>query len=295
MKERKKAGGTVFDEMKAENREMILSLVRSGRIPHTVILEGGEKEERARAALLLAAGAVCRSDERPCLCCTACRKVLEGTHPDVIAPAASKTSKTGILSVRDLREKTLSQVSIKPNETPLKVYIFYDAERLLREDSQNTLLKIIEEPPQPLLFIFTVERAKLLLETVRSRAHILTLRRSFTPDEEALAAAREIADGVVNLYEYDLLLRLSQLGTKESAEAALGQFSELLRLALLYQSGVDTDDPHALKLARKLDRRRVIELIDVTREAVVRLKTNVNIQLLLTRLCTQYRRITWQK
>ena len=56
-----------------------------------------------------------------------------------------------------------------------------------------------------------------------------------------------------------------------------------------------TDDPSVKKLTRKLDRRRVIALIEITGEAVNRLKTNVNIQLLTTWLSSQYRRITWQK
>lgn len=281
--------------LQAENEQAIVRLIRSGRLPHTVIIEGDSREERDSAALLLAAGAVCESDEKPCLSCRACRKVLDGSHPDVIVPMPSKTSKTGIISIRDLREKYLSQASIKPNEAPLKVYIFYEAERLLREDSQNTLLKLIEEPPQDILFLFTVEQAKLLLSTVRSRAHRITLQRSFTPDEADLEAAGHIVDGVVSLYEYDLLLTLSLLSDKKAVENALILVGEKLRLALRILSGVPSDDPSAKQLARKLDRRRVIALTEATHEALAKLKTNINLQLLTTWLCTQYRRITWQK
>ncbi len=72
-------------------------------------------------------------------------------------------------------------------------------------------------------------------------------------------------------------------------------FCEKLRLALSFQSGVMTGDVCARKLSRKLDRARILSMTDVSLEAVARLKTNVNLQLLSTWLCTQYRRITWQK
>lgn len=282
--------------LQQENEQAILGLIRSCRIPHTVIIEGDSKSERDSAALLLAAGAVCAAEgEKPCLSCVACRKVLEGTHPDVIVPMPSKKSKTGIISLGDLREKYLSQATIKPNEAPLKVYLFYDADKLLREDSQNTLLKIIEEPRQNLLFLFTVEKAKLLLPTVRSRAHLIVLQRSFMPDEASVKAALSVVDGITSLYEYDLLLALSALSDKTAAGNALAVVSEKLRLALLMLSGIASDDPAAKKLMRKLDRQRVLALIGVTHDAIQKLKTNINLQLLLTWLSTQYRRITWQK
>ena len=281
--------------LKQENEKIILGLVRSGRLPHTVIIEGDSKDERDHAALLLAAAAVCTADQKPCLSCNQCKKVLDGQHPDMLIPKPSKKLKSGIISLQELREGFLSQASIKPNEADCRIYLFTDADRLLREDSQNTLLKLIEEPPQNILFLFTAEKAKALLPTVRSRAHIVTLSRTYTPDEESEAIARAVTDGIVSLYEYDLLVTLSSIGKKEEVEIALTVFCEKLRLALNYQSGVTISDPCAEKLARKLDRTRIIALIETTLATVAKLKTNVNLQLLLTWLCTQYRRITWQK
>ena len=128
--------------LKNENKKIILDLVHSRRIPHTVIIEGDSKEERDNAALLLAAAAVCTSDDKPCLSCNQCKKALEGQHPDMIVPQPSKKLKSGIISLQELRDNYLSQASIKPNEANTKIYLFTDADRLLREDSQNTLLKI---------------------------------------------------------------------------------------------------------------------------------------------------------
>lgn len=281
--------------LQQDNENAVLELIRSDRLPHTIILEGGEKDERDSAALLLAAGAVCREENPPCLRCNPCRKVLDGIHPDVFRPEPSKNLKSGILSLKDLRDSYLSQMSVRPNEADCKVYLFSDADRLLREDSQNALLKTIEEPPQSLYFIFTVQSAKSLLLTVRSRAHIMALHREDVRDEDTEATADKLIDGVVSLYEYDLLHTLYTLSDKARLEETLCVFTEKLRQALSFYSGVMTDDPSVKKLTRKLDRRRVIALIEITNEAVNRLKTNVNIQLLTTWLSSQYRRITWQK
>lgn len=281
--------------LKNENKQIILDLIHSRRIPHTVIIEGDDKAERDNAALLLSAAAVCTSDDKPCLTCHPCRKVLEGQHPDMLIPKPSKKLKSGIISLQELRDDFLSQASIKPNEADTKIYLFTDADRLLREDSQNTLLKIIEEPPQNILFIFTVQKAKALLPTVRSRAHIITLNSTYVPDDQVEEAAEAITEGVVALYEYDLLVTLSRFQKKDELESALVAFCEKLRLALAFQSGVMTDDPCAKKLSRKLSRARIIALTEATLTAVAKLKTNVNLQLLTTWLCTQYRRITWQK
>ena len=281
--------------LQQDNEATIRSLAASGRIPHTVIIEGGDQSERLSAAMLLAAGAVCREKDRPCLCCPACRKVLDGFHPDVFRPEPSRNLKSGILSLKDLRDGYLSQTSIRPNEADCKVYIFEDADRLLREDAQNALLKTIEEPPQSLLFIFTAEDAKRLLLTVRSRARIITLRRSSGTDADSETAAAAIIDGLISTYEYELLKALTALNDKDRLKGALTAFIEKLRQALSFYSGVMTDDPDVRKLTRKLDRSRVIALIEATDEAVRRLKTNVNLQLLTTWLSARYRRITWQK
>ena len=277
------------------NEDAVLSLIRSGRIPHTIIIEGADQSERESAAMLLAAGAVCRAEERPCLSCTACQKALGGYHPDVFRPEPSKNLKSGILSLKDLRDRYLTQMSVKPNEADAKVYLFYEADKLLREDSQNALLKTIEEPPQNLLFIFTAESAKSLLLTVRSRARIITLRHTDSTDAESETAADAVIDGMVSLYEYDLLTALSSLSGKEQIQSVLCTVTEKLRQALTFFSGIPVTDDSVKKLTRKLDRARVIALIEAANEAVQLLKTNVNPQLLMTRLCSQYRRIIWQK
>ena len=71
--------------------------------------------------------------------------------------------------------------------------------------------------------------------------------------------------------------------------------TEKLRAALGFYSGIRTEDEDVKRLTRKLDRGRVIALIEVTGDTLSKMKTNVNMQLLTTWLCSQDRRLTWQK
>ena len=281
--------------LQKENEALVRELVGSGRIPHTIIIEGGDSEERVNAAVLLATGALCKEHDRPCLSCPACQKALKDAHPDFFIPKPTKGLKSGILSLKDLRDNYLAQMSVRPNEADIKVFLFRDADKLLREDAQNALLKTIEEPPQNLLFIFTTESAKSMLLTVRSRARVVTLRHTFSTDSDSEQAASSVIDGMISLYEYDMLKTLSSFKDKQSMTAALGVFVEKLRQALSFYSGLSTTDPEVKKLTRKLDRARILALIEVTDQAVRKLKTNINLQLLQTWLSSQYRRITWQK
>ena len=281
--------------LQKENEALVRELVGAGRIPHTIIIEGGDSEERVNAAVLLATGALCKEQGRPCLSCPACQKALKDAHPDFFIPKPSKGLKSGILSLKDLRDNYLAQMSVRPNEADIKVFLFRDADKLLREDAQNALLKTIEEPPQNLLFIFTAESAKSMLLTVRSRARVITLRHTFSTDSDSEQAASSVIDGMISLYEYDMLKTLSSFKDKQSMTAALGVFVEKLRQALSFYSGLSTTDPEVKKLTRKLDRARILALIEVTDQAVRKLKTNINLQLLQTWLSSQYRRITWQK
>ena len=186
--------------LQKENEALVRELVGSGRIPHTIIIEGGDSEERVNAAVLLATGALCKEHDRPCLSCPACQKALKDAHPDFFIPKPTKGLKSGILSLKDLRDNYLAQMSVRPNEADIKVFLFRDADKLLREDAQNALLKTIEEPPQNLLFIFTTESAKSMLLTVRSRARVITLRHTFSTDSDSEHAASSVIDGMISLY-----------------------------------------------------------------------------------------------
>lgn len=142
---------------------LIFSEVKSGTLPKTILIEGKDEASRNQAARAVAASLVCENDDAPCLKCGQCEKALAGRHPDitVISPEEEK------VSVDDIRKVRLD-ASISPFEAECKIVIFEKAQEL-NVQSQNALLKILEEPPQRVYFILTAPSSKLMLATVDSR------------------------------------------------------------------------------------------------------------------------------
>lgn len=102
---------------------------------------------------------------KPCGSCKACHNIESGVHPDVIF--AEKSGKLGGYSV-DTAKRICSDSYIKPNNGDRKIYIFSDC-HAMDARTQNTLLKIIEEPPEHAYFIFTSESKSDFLPTIISR------------------------------------------------------------------------------------------------------------------------------
>ena len=154
-----------------------------GQLSHAVILTGeGDKLSPAR---YIAAAHLCRSEgQRPCLQCNACRKVMEGIHPDVTEVRDDDRKELAVDTIRALRQ----DVYIRPIEGERKVYLFTDCAQLNERD-QNVLLKIVEEGPAYAAFVFCAGTLHALLPTIRSRCVELRLEGQDAAAEENEAAA----------------------------------------------------------------------------------------------------------
>ena len=146
-------------------------------LPHALLFTGGDG---AAAAEFAAAAMECTAEHgRPCGLCHACRKVLSGIHPDVVAVRDPEHKLLSAETVRSVR----ADAYIRPNEGARKVYIFPDC-ALLTEADQNILLKTVEEGPTDAAFLFCAESAAAVLPTLRSRCVECKLH----PAEEAAPA-----------------------------------------------------------------------------------------------------------
>jgi DNA polymerase III subunit delta' len=100
-----------------------------------------------------------------CEKCASCNKVNSLNHPDVfILKKEKESSFIKIDKIRDI----IYQASLKPYEAGKKIFIINDAEDM-NEESQNALLKILEEPRENQIFILTTSRVSGILPTVISR------------------------------------------------------------------------------------------------------------------------------
>jgi DNA polymerase III subunit gamma/tau len=122
----------------------------------------------------------------PCKVCHACQAIANGTSLDVIEMDAA--SQRGIDDIREIRER----VVLQPAEGRYKVYILDEAHQLT-DAAWNALLKLIEEPPPHLVFVFCTTDIAKVIPTVRSRCQTFVFSRPRLP--ELVRVLRRIADG----------------------------------------------------------------------------------------------------
>ena len=151
-------------------KENLRSSINRGRISHFYLISGPAGSGKRTLARLLAAAVLCRSQEKPCGTCPACRKVLGAGHPDFITIDDPEKKTVPVDLVRQAR----SDMYIRPNESDHKIYLFPRGQDMA-EPSQNALLKILEEPPSYGVFLLLTENPEKLLPTVRSRCTQLSL------------------------------------------------------------------------------------------------------------------------
>ena len=268
----------------SDTRRTLSLLVSANRLPHAVIIESRSAQKALEVATYLSAFAVCGSGEKPCGACKQCKNAFARAHCDIQYVKPDSKSKTGIYNIDQIRALA-GDAQIRPNDADCKVYIFEEADKRFPEVSQNAFLKLLEEPPQRIYFFLLCQSAKALLGTIRSRCTVI------------LEAAKAIAAGILSTREYELLRATAALTDREKQADILLGVKLLLRDALAVLSGGDalTDSETARLLAARLTRAKLIGMIELTDSSDYKLKQNININLLTTWLCGEYRRILWQR
>ena len=159
-----------FDSLLGNSRlkDNLTASLRRGRVSHFYLISGPAGSGKKTLARLLAAAILCEAEEKPCLSCVACRKVMNGSHPDFITVLDPEHKNVAVKIVRQIRE----DMFVRPNEADKKIYLFPQE---LGVEGQNALLKILEEPPSYGVFILLTDNPEKLLPTVRSRCTELSL------------------------------------------------------------------------------------------------------------------------
>ncbi len=167
---------------------------RRGEMVHAYLFTGPRGTGKRSVAQLCAMTAVCRGGEnRPCGVCGPCRRVLAGTHPDVLTVLPQQDRKTiGVDAVRDV----LSQTDVRAFEDGAKAVLFPRAD-CMTVQAQNCLLKTLEEPPDGTVFFLCTDQPGALLPTVISRCRVVRFHPLTDEDVErrliALGFSREEA------------------------------------------------------------------------------------------------------
>ena len=155
----------------------------SGRLPSMLLLAGPRGVGKRTVAHVFAAAALCEADERadePCGRCGSCREFAAGVNPDFVLPTVKDTEgkkdefrdlsdEDRMITLKKTVRPLLEDVRRRPARGGRRVALIRRAERM-NEESQNTLLKSLEEPAGGLVWVLTADDASRLLDTVRSRA-----------------------------------------------------------------------------------------------------------------------------
>ena len=140
--------------------------IRRNRVSHAYLFQGSHGTGKTTMARLLGKGVNCvGGGEKPCNVCKNCSSFSEGSFVDFIE--IDGASNTGVDNIRDLRDKA----RLSPSQGFKKIYVIDEA-HMLSNAAFNALLKIIEEPPEHIIFILATTEGERILETVRSRCQI---------------------------------------------------------------------------------------------------------------------------
>lgn len=147
--------------------------MQTGKISHSYIFTGDPGSGKKLLAGTFAMTLQCEAGgTEPCQKCDSCKKAIGKNHPDIIVV---NHEKPGTISIDEIREQLVHDVSIKPYCSPHKVYIVPDAD-LMTPQAQNALLKTIEEPPEYAVILLLTSNIDGLLPTILSRCVRLDLK-----------------------------------------------------------------------------------------------------------------------
>lgn len=156
-------------------KSILKSMIIKQQLPNGIIFSGTRGIGKTTLARLLARSVNCekrpKKSHEPCGSCDSCKEALQGSHPDIIEIDGATHG-----SIEDIR-KILEQAAHTPLMGGMKIFIIDEAHNLGRSTaSWDSLLKVLEEPPDHVMWIFCTTQKQKIPDTIKSRLVSLDLK-----------------------------------------------------------------------------------------------------------------------
>ena len=189
---------------------------------HAYLFSGPRGCGKTSSARILARSLNCEKGPTPTPCgvCNSCVELAPNGSGSLDVIEIDAATHGGVDDARELRERAM----YAPVSSRYKVYIIDEAHQLSR-DANNALLKLIEEPPSHLRFVFATTEPDKILPTIRSRTHHYPFR--LVPERTLAAHLAAISDSEGIVYELPALAVIAKAaeGSVRDSLSLLGQLS----------------------------------------------------------------------
>lgn len=240
--------------------EHLQNAISMDKVSHAYLFGGESGSGKKLLASLFAMTLQCEQHGvEPCMECSSCRKAASKNHPDIIHITHEKPN---TISIDEIREQLINDVEIRPYESPYKIYIIEEAQKMTLQ-AQNALLKTIEEPPAYAIILLLADNPDALLPTITSRCVQLNLKPVGTQMvKNYLMERMHIPD-----YQAEVDASLAQ-GNIGKAERIAGspEYAEVMENALKLMRYSDTMQLHEIVEAiRKLteEKNNIEDYLDI--------------------------------
>jgi DNA polymerase-3 subunit delta' len=187
--------------MKNPYLERALEAAAENRASHAYLFYGAETQDMQAGAKMLAQSLNCKNLDsknldytggaeyavRPCGTCSNCRKIAEGIHPDVtwLLPNEGSMKIGQIRPLQDIAQR-------KPIEGVTKVIVLEDVHKIT-DQAANSLLKLLEDPPDATVLILITRELERMLPTLLSRCWLAPFPENTRKDmDQAIQSAARI-------------------------------------------------------------------------------------------------------
>ncbi len=243
---------TTFDDVISQPHitTTLKNQISGGKHGHAYLFTGSRGTGKTTCAKILSMAVNCLNpkDGNPCLECSACREIADGSAVDIVEMDAA--SNNGVNDVRMLRD----EVNYTPVSCKYRVYII-DEVHMMSTQAFNALLKTLEEPPAHVIFILATTELHKVPATIVSRCQRFEFRRIDTADSaDRLMSVAERENITLERDAAELISRLSDGGMRDALsilDRCIASGSTVTSDVVRHSAGV-TDNRYLYQFAKMI-------------------------------------------